>query len=284
MIKLLLPTAIFLMMVSIGTSFRTQEMWSYTRRMGGWKWLRLLLAVFIIPPALALALARIMPLSLAETGGLFLIGVAPGAPLLTRNVAKRGFDAQLAAVYQVWVALLTPIMIPLLVFSAAKLYDRDVWIPPAVLLKQVAEKQFFPLIVGMLLMYFAPALATKIRPFLNAIGNTILFSFMAFLLFEMRSELTHITPWVAIATLVLAAGSMAIVPWIMRTEAIRDQTLSICNANRHVGLALLLSGQYLHSKNALPTVACYALAAPLVMWLYSKRATTRSSSAAQTSP
>jgi len=153
MLKLLLPTAIFLMMVSIGTSFRALEMWNNTRRMGGWKWLRLLLAVFIIPPALALGLARIMPLSLAETSGLFLIGVAPGAPLLTRNVAKRGFDAQLAAVYQVWVALLTPIMIPLLVFGAAKLYDRDVWIPPSILLKQVAEKQFFPLIVGLSLIF-----------------------------------------------------------------------------------------------------------------------------------
>jgi len=281
--KLLLTTAIFLMMVSIGTSFRAKEMWNNTRRMGGWKWLRLLLAVFIIPPALALGLARIMPLSLAETSGLFLIGVAPGAPLLTRNVAKRGFDAQLAAVYQVWVALLTPIMIPLLVFGAAKLYDRDVWIPPSILLKQVAEKQFFPLILGMLLMYFAPALATRIRPALNAIGNTILFSFMAIILFKMRSELTHITPWVAIAAFLLAVGSMAIVPWIMRTEAVRDQTLSICNANRHVGLALLLSGQYLHAKNALPTVACYALVAPLVMWLYSKRVSARSGKSVQTS-
>src|SRR5271156_2067935 len=146
MMKLLLPTAIFLMMVSIGTSFRTGEMWDNLLRMGWWRWLRLLLAVFIVPPALALGLARLMPLTLSETGGLFLIGVAPGAPLLTRNVARRGFDAQLAAVYQVWVALLTPLMIPLLVFSAAKLYDRDVWIPPVVLLKQVAEKQFLPLI------------------------------------------------------------------------------------------------------------------------------------------
>ncbi len=279
MIKLLLPAAIFLMMVSIGTSFRTAEMWVNLRRMSPWMWLRLLLAVFIIPPALALGLARLLPLTLSETGGLFLIGVAPGAPLLTRNVARRGFDAQLAAVYQVWAALLTPIMIPLLVYAAAKLYDRDVWIPPVVLLKQVAEKQFLPLLAGMLLMYFAPALATRIRPALNGIGNTILFAFMAIVIFKMRAQLAHITPWVAVAVFVLAAGSMAIVPWIMQTEALRDQTLSICNANRHVGLALLLSGQYLHSKDALPTVACYALIAPLVMWLSAKLYSARSGAA-----
>ena len=271
MIKLLLPTAIFLMMVSIGTSFRTEEMWRNQRLMGLWGSLRLLLVVFVLPPVLALLLARLLPLSLAETGGLFLIAVAPGAPLLTRNVAKRGFDAQLAAVYQVWVAVLTPVMIPLLVLVVGKLYDQDVWIPPAVLLQQVAQKQFLPLILGMVLMYFAPALATKIRPALNTIGNVVLYAFIALMLFKMRSDLAHITPWVVIATIILAVGCMAFVPWVMRTEKSRNRTLSICNANRHVGLALLLSGHYLHSKNSLPTVACYALIVPLVLWLYGKR-------------
>ena len=59
---------------------------------------------------------------------------------------------ELAAVYQVCVALLIRLMIPVLVFSAAKLYDRDVWIPPRVLVEQVAKKQFLPLILGMILV------------------------------------------------------------------------------------------------------------------------------------
>ncbi len=259
------------MMVSIGTSFKVSEMWKNLRQMTWLGWLSLLLVVFIVPPAVALALARLLHLNLSETGGLFLIGVAPGAPLLTHNVAKRGFDAQLAAVYQVCVALLTPLMIPLLVFSAAKLYDRDVWIPPRDLIKQVAEKQFLPLILGMILMYLIPVYSEKFRPILNAIGNVVLYLFMGIILFKMRSDLSKITPWVIVATILLALGSMAIVPLLMRVEALRERTLSICNANRHVGLALLLSGQYLHSKDSLPTVACYAIIAPLIMALYSKR-------------
>ncbi len=269
--KYVLATAIFLMMVSIGTSLRLSEMLANLRRMGWLGWLRMLLAVFIVPPALALVLARFLHLSLSETGGLFLLGVAPGAPLLTRNVASRGFDAQVAAVYQVLVALLTPLMIPLLVFGAAKLYDRNIWIPPRVVLEQVVEKQFLPLIVGVALMYLAPAFSNKIRPALNACGNVVLYGFMAIILFKMRAELTRITPWVIVATLLLAVGSMAIVHLVLRADALRERTLSICNANRHVGLALLLSGQYMRNKNALPTVACYALLAPVVMGLYSKR-------------
>jgi hypothetical protein len=48
------------------------------------------------------------------------------------------------------------------------------------------------------------------------------------------------------------------------------QTLSICNANRHVGLALLLSGQHIHDQRPVPAIAAYALAAMLVMGLYAK--------------
>jgi hypothetical protein len=49
------------------------------------------MATFLIPPALALLLANLFHFSLGETAGLFMVGVAPGAPLLTRNIAKQGF-------------------------------------------------------------------------------------------------------------------------------------------------------------------------------------------------
>jgi hypothetical protein len=48
------------------------------------------------------------------------------------------------------------------------------------------------------------------------------------------------------------------------------QTLAIANANRHVGLALLLAGQQIHDQRPVPAIAAYALAAVLVMGLYAK--------------
>jgi hypothetical protein len=72
----------------------------------------LLAATFFVPPLLAW---RLLPLGGVATAGLFLIAVAPGAPLMTRGVAKKGFDMQIAASYQVWGALLTPLLVPLLV-------------------------------------------------------------------------------------------------------------------------------------------------------------------------
>jgi hypothetical protein len=49
-------------------------------------------------------------------------------------------------------------------------------------------------------------------------------------------------------------------------------TLAISNVTRHVGLALLLSFAHFQSaQRALPVIAAYALAAPLMMALYAKR-------------
>ena len=45
---------------------------------------------------------------------------------------------------------------------------------------------------------------------------------------------------------------------------------ALCNANRHVGLALILTANFLHLQKSIPAVACYALIAPVVMIVYAK--------------
>lgn len=106
--KLVLPAAVFVLMVSVGMSLRHKQIVDNLRRMPWTTWLGLLLATFIVRAALALLIGRILPLKTAEMAGLFLVGAAPGAPLMTRNIAKKGFDMQLAAGYQLWGGLFTP--------------------------------------------------------------------------------------------------------------------------------------------------------------------------------
>jgi len=59
--------------------------------------------------------------------------------------------------------------------------------------------------------------------------------------------------------------------WLIRLkDPIVTVTFAISNTNRHVGLAVLLSGEYFRAQRALPAIACYALIAPLVMIVYAK--------------
>jgi len=263
--QLLLPFAVAILMISIGMSLNVPELVQNWRTFTRSSWAKLLFATFIFPPALILLLVRIFPLNPSEQIGLFMVAVAPGAPLLTRNIAKKGFDRQLAASYQVWGALMTPIMIPLVVLATGKLYDRDIWIPPRMLLAEIASKQFLPLLLGMMLKRFAPAFSRKVDTGLNFLGNAILTIFMVAILFKMGPALREVTPWVFVVAAILAFACIAVVFWLRTKSRAASFTLALSNANRHVGLALLLSGRYLHHKDALPAVASYALVSAILM-------------------
>lgn len=257
--------AVFLLMVATGMSLDRAQFVVHWRRLAPASWIKLLLATFIVPPLLALIIANVLPLDAATTAGLILIAIAPGAPLMTRNVAKQGFDLQLAASYQVWGALLAPIMIPLLVGGAGWLYGRDVWISPFVVLAVIAKQQFAPLLVGAALRHFAPRFSEKLSRPLNIAGNLVLTVTLVLLLWKLGPALATVRPWLVLSVLALAVGCLATMRWLLPALP----TLAISNVNRHVGLALLLSGLAVqNTSRAIPVLAAYALAAPLVMALY----------------
>jgi predicted Na+-dependent transporter len=230
-------------------------------------WLGLALATFIVPAALGLLLGRILPMNRAEMAGLFFVGAAPGAPLMTRNIAKRGFNMHLAAGYQVWGGLLTPIILPMVVWVAGLLHGLTIWIPPRVILLQIAENQFVPLVLGIVLARFLPAFSIKAAVWLNRLGNAVLTLGIVALLWFMREALKGLlTWWLPLGALLLAVGSVLSITLLMTdADPVVKRTLAICNANRHVGLAILLSGRYLHAKGALPAIATYAVLAPFVL-------------------
>ena len=268
--KLLLPIAVFLLMISIGMSLHPSTLLQHWRRMIGGNGFRLLLATFIIPPAVALLLYHALPIDFGEGVGLFMLGVVPGAPLVSRIAAKRGFDMQLAASYQVWGAVLVPVMLPLVVYVSARLYDRSVWISPLVLLNNIAEHQFAPLLIGLAFMYFVPEFSARIQPAITVTGNVLLLAMIVAALWVMRGELAAITVWLFVASVLLAVASILAITLLMRTDAETVKTLALCNANRYVGLALLITREYTRARHAIPAIACYALVAPVIMLVYAR--------------
>jgi bile acid:Na+ symporter, BASS family len=268
--KFLVSCVVLMLMLSIGMSLSPRRLLENWGRLTLSLWVRLLAGTFLVPPLLALALGNLLRLGGPTMAGLFLIAVVPGAPLMTRGAAQKGFDMQLAASYQVWGALLTPVIVPLLIAAGGWLYGRGIWVPPMTLLAVIAEQQFVPLIVGMTLMWLAPAFSTHAQRILNIIGNTLLLVVLVGLLYKIGVALWKESPWVVVAALLLAAGCLLGMQLLLGRPSATVQTLSVCNANRHVGLALLLSGQQSRDGRAVPAIAAYALAALLVMWLYAK--------------
>lgn len=71
MSQLILATVLMLM-VSIGMSLDRGQILANWRRQSGGAWVRLLLATFVLPPALVLVLYRILPLGRGPGIGLLL--------------------------------------------------------------------------------------------------------------------------------------------------------------------------------------------------------------------
>jgi predicted Na+-dependent transporter len=269
--KSLVPLAVFLLMVSVGMSLDLRALVENWRRLTWPEWLRLLLSTFVIPAATALLLCRLLGLDKASLAGLFMVGVAPGAPLLTRNAAKRGFDLQLAASYQVWCALLVPVMVPLLVALAGTLYHREIWIEPAALLRQIAVQQFLPLGLGVALVAWLPRFAARIHDPVVKVGSLLLTVMVVVFLWKLGPVLLHVNPLIFLAAAGVAASALGSMLILGARNRSTNLTLALCNTNRHVGLALLMAGQYLHIRSALPAIAAYALSAVVVMTIYARQ-------------
>jgi bile acid:Na+ symporter, BASS family len=263
---------VLLLMLAVGISLRPGQIWNNWRRLTLSKWVRLIAATFLLPPTLALALGNLLSLDGPATAGLFLIGTVPGAPLMTRGAAQRGFDVQMAASYQVWSGLLTPVIVPLLVASGGWLYGREIWVPPMKLLSVIAQQQFLPLLVGMVFVWLVPAFSRRVQRALVPIGNVIILVVLVALLYKMGPALKQVSLWLAAAALLLALGCLFGARLLLGEPSRTIQTLSVCNANRHIGLALLLSGQQMHDNRPVPAIAAYAIAALLVMGVYAKLA------------
>ena len=113
-------------------------------------------------------------------------------------------------------------------------------------------------------MHFAPVFCAKAQAPVNRLGNGVLILVLGIMLWKMGPELRAVTPWIVLAVLLLLISSIAVMHLLVRGDSVMVRTFAVSNANRHVGLALLISGRYMHSRQALPVVACYAIAVALL--------------------
>ncbi len=257
---------VLLMMAAVGMSLDPREVVSRWARLPRGYWLGSAVATFLLPPLFAMLMVATLPLTPAIRGGVLVMSIAPGAPMLTRRVAQKGvlFDPRLAAGYQILVGLLTPVITPALLFAIGRYYHRDVWVDPWTLAWQVASMQFVPLVVGLLVKHRWPGFAAKAEPWLNRIGNLLVMAYLLVILIAMRRVLGAVGPGAAGTAVLFALACLAF------GHCLAGPTIALTNTNRHVGLAMLIAGLNFKGevKAVVPFFAAYAIVAPLLMTGY----------------
>jgi len=119
---------------------------------------------FALCPALAWALARLVPMERPYAVGLILLGVTPGAPFLPMVVDRARGDMGYAAAVMLLTSLVTVAYMPLVVPLLLPGFSAEPWTIARPLLLLV----LLPLAVGVVMRRAAPAVAARVYPIVKA--------------------------------------------------------------------------------------------------------------------
>lgn len=129
-----------------------------------------LLANFVVAPAVAYGLTRVVPLAEAHAAGLILLGGAAGAPFLPRlAAAARGaaaFAVGLTLLLTVGSVVFLPVALPAMIPGV----EADPW----PLLRPLLLTMLLPIAAGMAARRWAPAKAALVRPVVERVATAFM--------------------------------------------------------------------------------------------------------------
>lgn len=267
-----IKVTIFLLMLSLGMETSRDallQLWRQPRLLLG-----SLVATFVVVPLVAYGLVQMLPLSSGAKVGLFAISITPGAPMVYRAAMKRGVgNPELAASYQVTVALLVIIAAPAWLVIVSALSGGSYWIPLAVVLKQVATIQFVPVLVGMALHKWQPGFAERAAPTLVKFGSIALSILMVILLVAVGLRiLAAMEVWTIVAAVVMAASAIIGGHLLAGPELATRLSIANANAQRNAGLALTIAAWNVpeHQGAAVVAVITYTIIALVMLTVYTR--------------
>jgi BASS family bile acid:Na+ symporter len=130
----------------------------------------ILLWGWLVGPALAYLITRVLPLAEAHAAGLLLISLAPTAPFFPLMVRQAHGDMSFAAAFMLLTTIGTVLLLPLLAPLLIKGLAVDAWS----LAKPLLFMVLLPLLVGGAIRVFAPNAAEKLLPVAKKIGMIFL--------------------------------------------------------------------------------------------------------------
>lgn len=263
---------IILLMVSMGLRLAQGSptaLWRRPRLLAG-----SIVAAFVVVPAATYLVFQIVPLTFAAKAGLWVVAIAPGAPMIHTTALRRvPCDPDLAASFQVTVALLVIIFAPLWLLVASALTGSDYHMDPLRILKQVSLVQLVPILLGFAIHRKWPGPAERAGTFLGKIGLAALAALILLILaFVARRVVSGVEGWEVLAAALVAASAIAAGHYLTGPELRTRATIADANAQRNVGLALAIAAWNLPDLRAdiALVIVVYVLTAALAEAVYTK--------------
>ena len=222
-----------------------------------WSW--------ILGPALALLIIKVLPLSEPHAAGLLLFSLAPTAPLLPILIRKAKADMDISAAMMPLAVAGTVVFMPIL----APLLIPGVSVSSIALARQLVLTVLLPLVIGVVIRVYASRLADKIFPYFKKLASLSTLLLLAFVLFLYGRELLNALGSFAVAAQVLFVLVTAFVSYAFGFGLKQTQrsalALGICSRNGGA-MFVAFAAFPVQDPNVLVMILL-AVPVPLAVWL-----------------
>ena len=265
-----LKVTIILLMVSLGLQTSHREILFLWRRPS--LFFRCLIAAFIVVPITAYLVFQLLPLTFEDKVGLWVVAIAPGAPMIYRTALSRGLGNKvLAASFQITVALLVILFAPIWLAIISLRSGESYWIPPVVVAKQVFTIQIIPIVTGLMIHHWLPSFAERIKELITKICTPVFVVLIVVLLIVFGPRAIESAElWRIVATVIVASAAVAGGHYLAGPEPSWRVTIANANVQRNPGLALLIAAWNLPEEKSatVMVIVTYVLIAFAVAAVY----------------
>lgn len=196
---------------------------------------------FVLCPALAWLLARVLPMDPSYAVGLLLMGMTPCAPFMPMMVRRARGDMAYAAAFMLVSAVGTVAFMPVAVPLMVKGLAVDAWTVARPLLFFV----MLPLLVGLLIRAWAAAAAAWAFPLVKGITNAVtLFMLVVMIVLYGRGMLGAIASLAVVSQLLFLGAAMAAsyaFGFGLKQNQRSVMSLGLCTRNFGAALAPLMA-------------------------------------------
>ncbi len=233
---------------------------------------RSLLAMFVIMPVLVIVLIRIFNFSQAVEVLLVSLAISPIPPLLPQRELKAGGRAEFGLGLMAFLAILSIASIPLELELFQLYFQRALSVPATGLAGVVLKAAIAPLIAGMLIHAFAPALAARIEPTMAAIGKILLpLAALVVLVGASSAIWALVGDGTVIALVTFVVAGLVIGHVLGGPDRDHSAVLALSTACRHPAIAFMVASSNFPEHHFGPLVLMYVLingivGIPYLMW------------------
>jgi BASS family bile acid:Na+ symporter len=236
-----LKLAVGLMILGIGLSATPADLALLWRRPG--LLLRSLVAMYVLVPAAAVVLVKLLPIPIPAKVALLVLAVSAGAPLLPRRLAtfgSRGYVFSLVVAS----SLASIVLVPLSIGVLTRNFAAQIEVEPLAAAAVIGKSFLGPLALGMVLRALLPALGERLAHGLTAVAGLLLVA-SALLLLLLNYPLLIDARWSGFGALVLLMViALAIGHGVGGPDPDDRTALAVACATRHLGIAVLVATSF----------------------------------------